>query len=298
MRILKRALLALAALVVVLVVVALGVIRYVGAWNLVFPNRTHEVEPPALPDARALPHPAVLVFTKTNGFRHVEGIAAGRALLEDVAARRGWHLFPTENGAVMRPDLLARFDAVVFLNASGDMFDEAQERAFQEWLESGGGWLGVHAAGDGSHAEWRWYVDTLIGAGFIGHPMGPQFQTARVRVEDATHPATAALPATFDHEEEWYSWDRSPRLAGMHVLATIDERTYSPIARIFGSERDLRMGSDHPVAWTRCVGRGRAVYSALGHAAAAYDVPENRALLEGALAWALGAEGEGCGEDR
>ena len=293
MRMLKRVAIGLAIVIVVLGAGFLGLVRYIGAWNLVFENRTHETVPPELPPALA--RPAVLVFTKTNGFRHADGIAAGVPLLEQIAQRRGWSLFHTENGAVMAPELLARFDAVVFLHATGDMFDEAQEAAFRAWLEGGGGWLGVHAAGDGSHADWRWYTETLIGSDYVAHPMNPQFQTATVRVEDATHPATASLPAAFEHEEEWYSWERSPRAAGVHVLATVDEDTYVPVADFLGRKQDLRMGADHPIAWTRCVGEGRAVYSALGHQAKAYEVPEHRALLEGALAWALGLEGPGCG---
>jgi type 1 glutamine amidotransferase len=51
---------------------------------------------------------------------------------------------------------------------------------------------------------------------------------------------------------------------------------------------------DHPMVWQHCVGRGRALYSALGHQAKSYDEPELQALVEGALAWALRVEGVGC----
>ena len=34
------------------------------------------------------------------------------------------------------------------------------------FLEDGGGWIGIHAAGDGSHKDWRWYVETLIGSDY------------------------------------------------------------------------------------------------------------------------------------
>ena len=51
---------------------------------------------------------------------------------------------------------------------------------------------------------------------------------------------------------------------------------------------------DHPVVWTRCVGKGRALYSAMGHQAEAFAEPEHRKLLTGALNWVLRKEGEGC----
>ncbi len=100
-----------------------------------------------------------------------------------------WGVFHTENGAVFNASDLARFAAVVFLNASGDVLDEAQEHAFQAWLEAGGGWLGIHSAGDDSHLAWQWYRDNLIGATFIAHPMNPQFQRATVVLENNTTPS-------------------------------------------------------------------------------------------------------------
>lgn len=287
----KRIAVVLGAIALVLGVVSLVVIRSIGAWNLVFPNRTHETVAPELPEDLA--SPAVLVFTKTNGFRHKDAIAAGVPLFEEIAKRRGWAAFHTENGAVFNGASLARFGAVIFHNASGDLLSEDQEMAFVRYLERGGGWLGVHAAGDGSHKDWRWYTETLIGSDYAGHILNPQFQVARSVVEDREHPATLNLPAEWQHEEEWYSWERSPRQAGVHVLISVDESTYTPEAKFMGMQGDLRMG-DHPVVWTRCVGRGRTLYSALGHLQEAYDTPEYRALLDGALAWVMRTEGTGC----
>ena len=46
------------------------------------------------------------------------------------------------------------------------------------------------------------------------------------------------------------------------------------------------MGKDHPIAWTRCVGKGRSFYSAIGHRPETYTEPHNAALLESAITWA------------
>ena len=182
-------------------------------------------------------------------------------------------------------DDLARFDAVVFLNATGDMLSEQQERAFERWLEGGGGWLGVHAAGDDSHANWQWYVDQLVGVEFIGHILGPQMQTATVLMESPEHPANRAVSPVWEHEEEWYSWNQSPRARGFTVLAVVEEDSYVPVRNLFGRQRSLSMG-DHPVVWSNCVGAGRAVYSALGHRAEAFEHPQYVQLLTSALSWA------------
>ncbi len=290
----RRITIGLAAAIAVLAVASVVLLRVTGAWGAFFPSSDHDIEAPELP--AGLSAPAILVFTKTNGFRHTEAIEAGVPLLQEIAARRGWSLFHTENGAIFNDAQLARFAAVVFHNASGDLLNEAQEGAFKRYLAAGGGFVGTHAAGDASHESWDWYIDEVIGALFTAHIMGPQFQEARVKVEDPTHPATKALPAEWKHTEEWYSWDANPRERGFHVLATVDESSYEPYARMLGMESDLRMG-DHPILWTRCIGRGRTLYSALGHSAEAYETPELQALLEGAIAWAARIEGHGCGDE-
>lgn len=262
------------------------------AWRATHPRAHYDGEPVALPSDLAAP--ALLLFTKTNGFRHEEGIPAGVALIESIAKQRGWGVFHTESGAAFTPEHLARVSVAVWHQVSGDVLDDAQKAALRSWIEAGGGWVGIHGAGGDSEYAWDWYKDVLVGAQFIGHPMGPQFQQAKLVIEDRTHPATRELPASFVHDEEWYSFGQSVRAKGYRVLATVDESTYEPRLRFLGQDKDLRMGADHPVIWSHCVGRGRAFYSALGHQAKSYQAPEMEKLLTGAIAWAARLEGEGC----
>jgi type 1 glutamine amidotransferase len=278
-------------IVIVCVALALASIWKAGAWQLIFPSHQHDTVAPVLP--RELASPAILVFSKTNSFRHGEGIEGGRKTLESIAAQHQWGVFSTENGAVFNEQDLARFAVVVFLNASGDMLNEQQENVFQSWLQGGGGWLGIHAAGDDSHLAWSWYRDKLIGATFTAHPMGPQFQSAKVVLENRQHPVLKGLPETWQHEEEWYSWEQSSRKEGFTILATIDEASYSPVQKFMGKERDLHMG-DHPVVWSNCIGSGRSVYTAMGHRAEAFEQPQFRQLLDNALSWLIADAGDAC----
>ncbi len=242
-----------------------------------------------------LTRPAILVFSKTNAFRHEEAIPAAGKMFDAIAAKNGWSIYHTENGATFSPDILAKFDVVVFSNASGDLFTPDQEVAFKGFLENGGGYVGIHAAGDNSHKDWSWYMTDIIGATFIGHPMDPQFQKATIRVEDKNNPATAHLADTWARTDEYYSFDKSPRKDGVTVLATLDESTYNP-GEFFGTK--LAMGKDHPIIWTRCVGQGRVLYTALGHTAASFSEPENVQSLTGALEWAMRLKGEGCSPNK
>jgi uncharacterized protein len=250
--------------------------------------KVYETTPPQLP--ADLPRPSILVFSKTNGFRHEEAIPAANAMFAQFAKDNGWGHFQTENGATFRPDILSRFDAVVFNNVSGDVFTPEQRAALKSFIENGGGFVGVHGSGGDFSYDWKWYVEDLIGAQFTGHPMDPQFQQATVRVEDRTHPSTSHLPETWQRTDEWYSFRQSARRPGYNILATLDETTYSPK----GMGQDLRMGSDHPIAWWHCIGQGRVLYSAMGHQPGAYAEPEYRQMLKGAVTWALDKEGPEC----
>ena len=286
MGIVKKICIAGVGLLALTVAAGLVFVWWIGAWGILFPSHAYETTPPTIAtDFGADADLRVLVYSKTNAFRHTEGIAAAHELFDALGTASNWAVFHTENSATFEPGILDRFDVVVFANASGDHASEAQEEAFRQWLEGGGGWLGIHAAGDGSHAEWTWYEETLKSGTYLGHILGPQTQEARVVVEDPSHPVTAGLPANFVHAEEWYSWDRGAREAGYHVLLTVDESTYSPWIRGLGQEVDISMG-DHPIVWSRCAGRGRAAYTAMGHWGEAYAQPYTKTLLRNAVAWA------------
>src|ERR1700722_17343486 len=148
----------------------------------------YESVPPFLPDR--LNHTSILIFSKTNGFRDVDAIEAATSALIGISKRRGWSAVVTDNAAVFNPEQLRRFNVVVWNNTSGDVLSTAQRASFKGYMEGGGGFVGIHGAGGDPKYRWRWYVDTLIGAQFIGHPFGPQFQQASVHIEDTTNPAT------------------------------------------------------------------------------------------------------------
>jgi type 1 glutamine amidotransferase len=287
----KKIIVLLSLLAVLLFAAFLIFALYSGAWRVFFPSTAHDTLASILP--AELGPPSILVFSKTNSFRHADGIEGGNRALEEIATGNDWQLYATENGAIFNKQDLQRFNAVVFLNATGNMLSTNQEQVFQTWLEAGGGWIGIHAAGDSSHAGWTWYMDNLIGADFTAHTLGPQFQQATVVREAVDHPVVQRLPGIWSHTDEWYSWERSPRLNGFTILATVDEKTYSPRVKFMGLEKDLHMG-DHPVVWSNCVGGGRALYTAMGHKADSFDNAEHRLLLEDALYWVMALREGGC----
>ena len=240
----------------------------------------------ALPAGR----PRLLLFEKMTGFRDDPGVNAAHAAFVAMAARKGWALVSTDKAGVMTPVSLKRFDAVIWNNVSGDVLTLSQRRAFRDYVEHGGGFVGVHGSAGDPIYYWDWYADTLIGARFAGHPVTKQFQDARIAVDDATHPVAQGLPAEWTMKDEWYSFHSNPRAAGAHVIATLDEKTYDPAG---WPGQNLRM-ADHPIAWTNCVGRGRMFYSAIGHLPGSYSEGHVVALLEQGVAYAAGAGPAAC----
>ncbi|MFP6655179.1 MAG: ThuA domain-containing protein [Myxococcota bacterium] len=225
----------------------------------------YDTQAPAIP---VLQHPAILVLSKTNGYIHKVGLPAARGMLAELAAENGWHLYQTENAASHNRQDLARFDVVVWNNTSGDILTPAQRADFKEWLQEGGRWLGLHAAGGDPHYKWDWYRDELIGAQFFGHTMWPQFQDADVLVVDAGEALTSHLPNRWRvTQEEWYAFDRNPRETGSKILLVLDESSYDTEVLFIA---DPTMPGEHPIAWTHAMGRGTVIYSAIGHTAETY----------------------------
>ncbi|MEO8480749.1 MAG: ThuA domain-containing protein [Acidobacteriota bacterium] len=249
-----------------------------------------DTTPPTLPND--LKSGGVLIFSKTNGYRDEASMRASDAALVAIAAVRGWPVFVTENGAVMNDTQLARFNLVVWNNSSGDVLTAEQRAAFRAWVERGGSYLGIHGAGGDpvisqghtSLADWKWYVDTLVGAQFVVHS---SIMPGDIHIEDPKSPITKGLPATWHRAEEWYAFEKSPRaLPSVRILATVDEKSYTP--------GRATMGGDHPLVWWHCVDKGHAVYSALGHAGEMYAEPLMIRLLDNAMGWLVDASGKPC----
>ena len=277
-----------AAVLLVLVVAGVRTYREMRAMGFLR-EPVYETVRPELP---ALTKPAMLVFSKTNGFIHKEGIPAAQEMLKGIAERAGMAIYLTDNGAVHNDEDLSKFDLIVWNNVSGDVLTPDQRAALKKYLETGGGFVGLHASGGDFSYDWQWYPQSLIKAQFIGHPTDPQFQTATMHIEATHDPIVAHLGDSWVREDEWYSFAQSPRKAGVEVLATLDESTYEPKFMW----KSVRMGADHPVIWKHCLGSGRVFYSALGHNADSYRDPKYIELVARAIGWAAGTEGSGCSQ--
>ncbi|GII27047.1 ThuA domain-containing protein [Planotetraspora mira] len=226
--------------------------------------------------ALSAPLTKILVFSKTAGFRH-SSIPNGIAAIQQLGAANGFTVVATEDAAAFTTANLAQYQAVVWLSTTGDVLNAAQQTAFQSYIASGGGYVGVHAAADTEY-DWPWYGG-LVGAWFNSHPATQQ---AVVRVEDRANVSTSHLPQTWTRTDEWYNYRTNPR-ANVKVLASLDESSYSGGA----------MG-DHPITWCQDYMGGRSWYTGLGHTEESYADPNFTKMLLGGIQIASRAKPADC----
>ena len=210
----------------------------------------------------------VLLYTGTTGFRHTDGINGGRPVVQSALQTAGytvdWEDCVNNGGGATNCDNadknpriftdanLAKYDAIVLLNSSagppGPLWSDAQKASIIKYVQNGGGIAGVHNATDmGTTAEtWNWWdgnnANSVVGATMRGHAATSLTNIGQIQVADQNHLATRDLPDQYGFGDEHYNFRRNVR-GSHHVLATIDERTYTPGGNA--------MGQDHPITWCK-----------------------------------------------
>ncbi|GAA4420445.1 hypothetical protein GCM10023187_55710 [Nibrella viscosa] len=177
----------------------------------------------------------------------------------------------TEDASLFTPEKLRQYKAVIFLSTTGDVLDNTQQTAFEQYIRNGGGYVGIHAAADTEY-DWPWY-NQLAGAYFLHHP---KQQNADIQVVDKKHLSTNMLPDRWKRFDEWYSYKNI--IPELHVLAKLDETTYE----------GGRNGDNHPIAWYREFDGGRSFYTGLGHTDASYSEPLFLQHVLGGIKYAMG----------
>jgi len=217
----------------------------------------------------------ILVFSKTNGFRHAS-ISSGLKMMYDLSPKQNWVITTTEDPSLFNDSFLKNFDMAVFLNPTGDAIEDAGQKAFEKFMESGKGFVGIHAAADHEY-EWPFYGN-LVGGYFRTHPPAQQ---GTVIFENYDHPAMEPFEGmesytTFD---EWYTFKENPR-PNVNVLASLDENSIKK-----AKNDEWKMG-DHPVIWWNEENGIRSFYTVFGHTHEAFQDELIIEHIKNAINWA------------
>ena len=226
----------------------------------------------------------VLLYSKANGWVHTDAIAAAKEVFPRLAQQQGWKLTISDDSTLFNPTQLSYFDVVIWNNVTGQTLDDTQRKAFKRYIETGGGFVGIHGAGDNSH-QWDWYDKKVIRTLFSHHPMQPQFQVGTLnKMGDSLFHATKDFPDQWQWEDEWYVFYESPKQYGSTVLYNLDESNLVMVGE--QEDKQWSMGEDHPVVWYHCQKKGKVFYTAMGHKGTYYQDAQYQQLLIEAVSWA------------
>ncbi len=261
----------------------------------------------ALPD-KAYAKPSkprkVLVFSKTNGFRH-GSIATGKVTLTELGKKTGaFETVISDDLANFEADQLKTFDAVCFLSTTLNVFspnkdelakltDSEKEAATKRdallkenlmaYIKSGGGFIGIHAATDTCY-EWPEY-GKMVNGYFDGHPWNANVKVS-VKVEpgEEKHPLVAMFEGqNVEFPEEIYQFKSPYDSKAVHMLLRLDtEKTDMTLKGI------KRTDGDFGISWARHWDKGRVFYSSLGHNHEIYWNPKVVRHYLAGIQWALG----------
>jgi uncharacterized protein len=223
----------------------------------------------------------VIALAEANSI-HRPFVEAAKVWLKKEAMVDNFSVDYIENTDKINDSFLSHYQLFIQLDYPPYGWTPEASAAFVKYIEEGrGGWIGFHHATllgefDG-YSMWKWFSQFMGGIRFTDYI--PKFATATVLIEDRSHPVMNNLGLSFVVEqEEWYTYDKSPR-PNVHVLAHVEEGTYSP-------DTSIKMGGDHPVIWTNEHMKARNVYIFMGHHAELFQNSAFITIFHNAILWA------------
>jgi uncharacterized protein len=219
-----------------------------------------------------------LMVTTTKGWHH-ESLHSGVLAIQQLGIKNFFDAVLFENPNGFTDKYLEQFQVIIFINTTADIFDSAQQKVMERFIQSGKGYVGIHSASDTEY-DWDWYTK-LVGRMFHIHPT---IQTARLNVIDATFPGLQGFANGKLWTDEWYEFgpEKTP---GLNYVLSIDETSYDPKVQ-WGEKKGVGMGKLHPIAWYHSFDGGRAFYTALGHMPSDFSDPIFLSHLYAGIFWA------------
>src|SRR5215472_736178 len=220
-----------------------------------------------------------------HGGIHKPFVDRAKIWLGKLAADKNFAVDYVEDTEKIDEGFLAQYTLFLQLNYPPYNWTDKAQTVFIKYIDQGkGGWIGFHHATllgefDG-FPMWPWFHEFMGGIRFKNYIA--TFVTGEVTIEDKNHPVMKGISSPFTvMDEEFYTYDKSPR-ANVHVLARVDEKTYTP-------NSDIKMG-DHPVVWINEHKKARNIYIFMGHRPEHFDNQAFTQLFENSIFWAADQE--------
>jgi type 1 glutamine amidotransferase len=227
----------------------------------------------AAPDqAPAKPAKPRKILVWGHSWTHTPNVFAEEALRILGKKTGAFQAVVSDDPRLLLGDRLPRFDALVMNNiheqdpflpadfprrskagqAAAKQFDQAVKQSILEFVKSGKGIVGIHAA-TAALQNWPEYGE-MMGGYYGGHID----QDVVIRPEDPTHPLVACFQGKpYPIHDEIYIAREPYSRAKLRVLLSLD------LGRM--QDPGKRPDKDYAVSWVRKYGAGRVFYTTLGH---------------------------------
>lgn len=206
--------------------------------------------------AKAPRFKGLLIYSDKAEPAHVEFAHDAIEFFHRLTYGEGWIMDVDTSFEKYDYDRLKEYNILIVINTIPE--SDAQRRAFEKYMDNGGGWIGFHAAGyNDASTAWPWF-NTFLGCGAFycnNWPPQPVLLTCDTSDSDVTR----NLPTEFvAPESEWYQFNPSPREnSDVEVLLSISQKNY-PLGI-----KDVVNHGDFPVVWRNK--KYRMVYLNYGH---------------------------------
>lgn len=233
----------------------------------------------------------VLHYTETTGYDH-NTRQDSRLFFERICDSLTtttpyvWSLDHSDNSEVFdNLGSLQKYSVVIWSNTSGPNGLTATQRTnYEQYVNGGGNYLGIHAAGDtyrhstsngNNTGAWDFYAETLAGCSVQENPHHTSANHNNTMSHMVSHPILNGLPSPWNKTEEYYYWENgyiNSIFTGLLQVAATGSNSYDA-ARMMAHYKIHAWGS-------------RSFYTALGHDASNFTADTNfEQLLKNALYW-------------
>jgi len=201
--------------------------------------------------------------------------------LEALSAKTGaFEAVVSDDPRLLLGDSLPRFDALVMNNIherdpflpddfgkldqeqkdAAKKFDEAVKQSILEYVRSGKGIVGIHAA-TAAFQNWPEYGE-MMGGYYGGHI----YEEVAIKLDDPQHPVNACFDGKpWRVKDEIYISREPYSRKNLRILLSLDLDQMTDPGK--------RPDKDYAVSWVRQYGEGRVFYTTLGHAVETYWNP-------------------------
>ncbi|ARS38739.1 hypothetical protein CA265_03210 [Sphingobacteriaceae bacterium GW460-11-11-14-LB5] len=207
----------------------------------------------------------IAFYTAKNDQAHISFVHEANKWFPKMAEKYHFSYDSTANWSNLNAWFLAKYQVVMFLDTRPESAE--QRKAFEKYMENGGGWMGFHFSAfalskSAFDQNWNWYHHTFLGSGEYGsNTWRPT--SAILKVENKKHAVTKHLPNTFKAQpNEWYRWQNDLRKnPDIQILLSIDSSSF-PLGT-GPKAHEIWHNGYYPVVWSNK--KFKMVYVNMGH---------------------------------